>query len=273
MQSKMYSTHAQQYATAIQDNIYNAHFERPSLQKMIGTVQGMTILDLGCGPGIYAEYLLQQGAKHVTCIDASEAMLECVRERCGNRVKAYVHDLSLGLPQEEACSFDLVISPLVLHYLEDLNPLFKDIHRILKPKASCIFSTHHPFADFKDSLSGNYFQQEQLNTTWNTISTPLDVTYYRRSLTDLTSAITRNGLAITQLSEVQHLKRSKNAPKNTTHIYQHNPISSLSNVKNSIFKRGSTETDVHSQTWKNYFSICPANRLYIQSSRTSYFKR
>ncbi len=46
--SKMYTTFAEKYDSAVQDNIYNAHLERSSLQTILGDVSGLDIIDLGC---------------------------------------------------------------------------------------------------------------------------------------------------------------------------------------------------------------------------------
>ena len=99
MKSEMYSQYAREYDFAIQNNIYNAHFERPSLQAMIGEVDGKNVLDLGCGSGIYAKYLLDKGAK-VTSIDISREMIDIVKEirRLPMDLPILVH-ANAGLPK------------------------------------------------------------------------------------------------------------------------------------------------------------------------------
>ena len=66
-----------------QDNLYNAHFERPNTLELIGDVSGKKVLDLGCGSGLYAQILLARGASAVTCIDASQEMIEIVKGKLG----------------------------------------------------------------------------------------------------------------------------------------------------------------------------------------------
>ncbi|RJX65321.1 class I SAM-dependent methyltransferase [Vibrio sinensis] len=207
--SEMYSKYAQQYDLAAQDNIYNAYLERPSLQALMGSVQGLKVLDLGCGSGIHAEYLISNGAADVTCVDVSPEMVAIVQQKLGDRVNSYTQDISIGLPKEESDSIDLIICPLVLHYIEELNPLFQEVARVLKPNGVMVFSTHHPFADFECSKSRNYFERELIHESWNTIGTPVNVTFYRRSLTEIMNAITMSSLVITQLSEGQVLEQAK----------------------------------------------------------------
>ncbi len=197
----MYTTFAEQYDNVVQDNIYNAYLERPSLQAMLGDVNGCDVIDLGCGSGVYADYFIHRGVAKLTCIDYSPNMIEIVKRKFGDRVTAYAQDASIGLIKEASESADLIISPLMIHYLEDLSVLFNDVARVLKNGGSFAFSTHHPFADFECTLSGNYFEREFITEMWNTVGEPVEVTFYRRSLTEIMNAITDSGLVVTQLSE------------------------------------------------------------------------
>ncbi len=202
MESKMYGQFASEYDDAVQDNIYNALLERPTLQSMLPALNNAKVLDLGCGSGVYAQYFFAQQAQSVTCIDYSSQMVELVKSKLSEHdVRAYDQDLSQGLPNETDNSYDLAVSPLMVHYLENLEPLFKDVARVLKPHGEFVFSTHHPFADFECSKTGNYFESEKVTETWNTVSEPLEVTFYRRSLSEITTALTNSGFMITALSE------------------------------------------------------------------------
>lgn len=228
MKSDMYSTFAKEYDEVIQDNIYNANLERPTLQSMLPTLVNLSVVDLGCGSGVYAQYLLAQGAAKVTCIDYAEEMVQLVTRKAelagvNNKVDAYAQDLSKGLPNEIDASADLVISPLMVHYLEDLNLLFDDVHRILKTGGSFVFSTHHPFADFECSKSGNYFERELVQQEWDTVSKPVQVKFYRRSLTEITNALTQNGLVITQISEGEVDEKIKDMDSETYNYLSNNP--------------------------------------------------
>ena len=90
-----------------------------------------TVLDLGCGPGIYAKIFIEQGA-NVTAVDASEDMVSITKNKLQDTVDAYRQDLSHGLPKERDGTFDVVVCPLMIHYLEDLTLLFSDISRRLE---------------------------------------------------------------------------------------------------------------------------------------------
>ncbi|MFM2589649.1 class I SAM-dependent methyltransferase [Vibrio sp. TBV020] len=223
MKSELYSTHAKKYDSVIQDNIYNAHLERPTLLSMLDDVKGLDVLDLGCGPGAYAQILVDSKANKITCVDYSDEMVSLVKEKLGERVKAYQQDLAKGLPEEESESTDVMICPLVLHYIEDLTVFFKDVSRVLKPNGYIVFSTHHPFADFECSTSGNYFERELVKEEWNTVGDPVQVTFYRRSLMEITDAINNSGLVISQLSEGKVSEAVKEIDMNVYQRLFHNP--------------------------------------------------
>ncbi len=201
MKSDIYTKHAKEYAKAVEDNIYNANFERPSTLALVGDVSGKAVLDLGCGSGEYANHFLAEGAASVTCVDVSQDMIDIVQSRFKNKVCAYSQDLSVGLPNEENDSADVVVCPLVVHYLKDLAAFSKEVARVLKPGGVFVFSTHHPMVDFKSSPYGDYFQCELIEEEWNTLSQPVEVSFYRRSLTDTFNAITQSGLVVAQFSE------------------------------------------------------------------------
>ncbi|MCL1036162.1 class I SAM-dependent methyltransferase [Shewanella submarina] len=212
--SELYGKHAHQYDQVIKDNIYNAMLDLPSMKRLIGDVRGRRVLDLGAGSGVYAEYFLQSGVSELTCIDSSPQMLALLKQKVARlgaeaRVHTYAHDLSLGLKGEADAGYDLVVSALMLHYLEDLPTFFAEVARVLKSGGELVFSTHHPFADYECSSSGNYFEQELVTEEWNTVGEPVQVSFYRRSLTEITQALTDNDFVITGLNEGEVMPEAK----------------------------------------------------------------
>ena len=165
-------------------------------------MQGKHVLDLGCGPGVYCQHFLEQGAS-VTATDISSEMVELVKKLYGNQVQVYVQNLQKSLPSEADNSADLIVCPLTIHYLDDLMPLLSDVQRVLRNKGSFFFSTHHPMVDFTSSPSGNYFLREQVIEEWDTIGKPVQVQFYRRSLTEFFHSITSAGLYVANLTEGQ----------------------------------------------------------------------
>ncbi|RYU64130.1 class I SAM-dependent methyltransferase [Aliivibrio finisterrensis] len=221
--SEMYTKHAIKYAKVVKDNIYNALFERPSTIALLDDVEGKDVIDMGCGPGAYAEWFIQQSVNQLTCTDLSDEMVSLVKGKYGSKVRAYVQDIAAGLPLEKNDSADIIVCPLVLHYIEDLTTVFKSVHRVLKTGGYMVFSTHHPFADFECSQSGNYFNRERVEEEWDTIGVPVKVNFYRRSLTEITDAITSSGLMISRISEGCVDERAKELSETTYNYLKNNP--------------------------------------------------
>ena len=94
----MYNEHASEYAQAIKNNTFNAHYERPSLLSLFPKLQGKSILDLGCGPGEYFDFFLNEKCSHITAIDSSLSMVKIVKERYGSNVDSYKQNLNMGIP-------------------------------------------------------------------------------------------------------------------------------------------------------------------------------
>ena len=81
---RAYTALADAYAARIGTKAHNAFYERPATLTLVPEVAGKTVLDAGCGPGVYTEWLLNKGAK-VVAFDANERMLFplflCIRAR------------------------------------------------------------------------------------------------------------------------------------------------------------------------------------------------
>lgn len=208
----LYTQYAQRYADAISDNVFNSQYDRPSLLALLPTITKKRILDLGCGPGAYLPQLLQAQAI-ITAVDGSKDMVRLVQTKFKKQLLCYQQNLNFGLPKETNHSFDLVLSALTIHYIRDLNKLFLEISRVLKKSGQFVFSTHHPFHDFIDSPTGHYFKIEKLKQSWDTIGTPVDVTFYRRPLSAIIQALTQAGFLILDISEGRPSEKIKKTSK------------------------------------------------------------
>lgn len=142
--------------------------EDPLVRAALGGTAGLEVLDLGCGTGRHALWLAEAGAR-VTALDFSQGMLAQARAKPGaERVLFLVHDLHQQLPFA-AATFDRVVSGLVLEHLQELDPFFREIHRVLRPGGRAVLSAMHPAmflqgvqARFTDPASGEKIQPGSL---------------------------------------------------------------------------------------------------------------
>lgn len=103
-----------------------------------------TILDLGCGTGHGAAALAARWPQaRVIALDASSAMLGQVARREGAaRIERLLAEAeSIPLPD---ASVDLVFSNLMLPWCEDIDAVFAQVARILRPRGLFIFTTLGP---------------------------------------------------------------------------------------------------------------------------------
>jgi SAM-dependent methyltransferase len=117
--------------------------EQPMFLQLLPDVRGLRVLDLGCGAGQLAHYLAEAGAADVLAIDVSERMLALAHaERSHPRV-TYRHEAieAVSFPPER---FDLVVSSLAVHYVENYAGLMSRIAHWLVPGGTLVFSTEHP---------------------------------------------------------------------------------------------------------------------------------
>lgn len=113
------------------------------LRPLFPNLQNSTVLDLGCGYGWHCKYAAEQGAASVLGIDESEKMIQEARQRNGDAVIEY-KVCSINQYEYPKNFYNLVISNLVLHYVEDLDKVFQNVYKTLKQGGSFLFNIEHP---------------------------------------------------------------------------------------------------------------------------------
>jgi ubiquinone/menaquinone biosynthesis C-methylase UbiE len=195
-----YELMAYKYNELIDHKPHNAYYDRPNTLQLLPDINGKRILDAACGPGKYAEILIDKGAM-VEGFDMSPKMVALANERNGGKANFFVHDLSDPLSMAEDQSYDIVLCALALHYIEDWTSTIKEFHRVLKSKGILVISIEHPFNDYIFFKSKNYFKVEQVKCIWKGFGQPIEVNSFRRPLKDCISPLTDNGFYIDQLVE------------------------------------------------------------------------
>jgi SAM-dependent methyltransferase len=117
--------------------------EWPALRALLPALDGLRVVDLGCGFGWFCRWARAQGAARVLGIDVSERMLARALETTHDPAIAYTR-ADLERPALPPASFDLAYSALVFHYLVRLDALIAGVHRALVPGGRLVFSVEHP---------------------------------------------------------------------------------------------------------------------------------
>src|SRR5262245_32259113 len=154
--------------------------EWPALRAMLPDIRNCDVLDLGCGYGWFCRWAREHGAAQVTGIDVSELMLERARSMTNDRTITYALE-DLETIRLEAKAYSLVYSSLTLHYLKNLEDLFRKVRSALIPSGRLVFSVEHPIftapqrPGWIEELSGlkawpvnRYFCEGERSTDWLT---------------------------------------------------------------------------------------------------------
>jgi SAM-dependent methyltransferase len=140
--------------------------EWPALRALLPEMEGLRVVDLGCGFGWFSRWARATGASQVLGIDVSENMLARARAESSDEAITYARaDLEhLALPE---AAFDLAYSALVLHYIRNLDRLFATLHQALVPGGQLVFSIEHPI--YMAPTRPGWFPGPEGRKTW-----PLD---------------------------------------------------------------------------------------------------
>lgn len=160
-------------------DIFRYTFHDPAFFSLLPLRSVGNALDLGCGEGSVSRSLAERGWK-VVGVDISEAMIAEAISTTPPELEITYHTLSAsqleGLADD---SFELVSAAMVLMDTPNLQEIFKEGYRVLKPGGKLIFSVTHPFWDRQETIwltgatnrirlqPGNYFQSESWIDEWS----------------------------------------------------------------------------------------------------------
>ena len=173
-------------------NGFELDLNLPSIIKMIPK-DAQRVLDFGCGPGDFTVKL----AKHVTVVegcDYSEAMIKLAQDSYPS-VKFFTWDYTDTAP--DVMPYDVVVSKLTLHFVDDLSQLAKALRDVLKDDGYFIFSVPHPFSTI--GKANDYWNVELYDTEIGTYG--MNVTMIHRSLRDYIMPFVENGFTLADVVE------------------------------------------------------------------------
>lgn len=209
-----YASFATRYADMVATKPHNALYERPATLSLLPEkLDGLDILDAGCGPGLYSEILAGRGAR-VHAIDVTPEMVEIARARLSPfGIEVTCADLAAPLAWLRDGQFDLVLSPLVLDHIRDWHKTLAEFHRVTRPGGSLVISLNHPMSDWKlQDGQGVYYDTELYALDWVSFGDPVPrVTAYRRPLEAALNPLIETGWTIDRILEPQPVPEMQNA--------------------------------------------------------------
>ncbi len=181
-----------------------------ALRAMLPPLAGQRVLDLGCGFGWHCRYASGEGASSVTGVDISGNMLEAAKQKTSQKNITYIQSAIEDLDFQPG-SFDVILSSLTFHYIDDFGQTVKNIRSWLVTGGHFIFSVEHPVFTAQGKQDWVYYDDGTISH-W-----PVDnyfypgkreavflgerVIKYHRSLDNYIKALLYGGFTIADLTE------------------------------------------------------------------------
>lgn len=206
---------------------YHQHVILPRLKQLLVPHAGESVLDVGCGQGVYARALPQR--VFYTGIDASSALITQAKKLDESKDHAFfVADATRGLPVPSA-SYDHAVAILSLQNMQDAQGAITHIAQALKAGGDfCIVLNHPAFRIPRQSSwgkdEGNKVEYRRLNRYLTPLEIPINahpgdksspLTWsYHQPLEYYVKALRTAGMVIANLEEwtsdkISHGKAAK----------------------------------------------------------------
>jgi len=173
--------------------------------RLLGDLKGKRVLELGCGGAQCSIAFARQGATAIG-VDFSAQQLAFARRLCEREdVKVELRQGDLAdLAFLRADSIDVVFSANAFSFVDDLNRVFRQVHRVLKVSAPLVFSVPHPtYALLNDTLREplqirrSYFDKSPIEIERNGIV----LTEYHHTVADIYMGLARSSYKVDLLIE------------------------------------------------------------------------
>lgn len=201
--------------------------EWPTFKKLLPDLKDSRVLDLGCGFGWHCRYVIENGASSVLGIDSSEKMLEVARQQTQSS-KIIYEKQRIEDYQAVENSYDVVLSSLALHYVEDFPRMIRKIHKWLVPGGVFQFTVEHPIFTAEGSQNwvldeegkpkyfpvDNYFTEGPRQANFDNSV----VKKYHHTMTTFIDGLVTNGFKIDRLVEPQPAPELRNLPEMQTSL-------------------------------------------------------
>ncbi len=172
------------YADAQENGIdfYRLNFFGPAMIVACGDVDGLSVLDLGCGTGYFSREMAKRGASPVLGVDISPKQIEHAlrheqNERLG--IEYQIGDAADLVEILREKSFDLVTACVSLVDMPDPARVIRGSYCLLKDRGRLVITNTHPVTDTmsrewvrdedgnKVGLSiANYFDEQPFVVKW-----------------------------------------------------------------------------------------------------------
>ncbi|HLG63679.1 MAG TPA: class I SAM-dependent methyltransferase [Ktedonosporobacter sp.] len=195
----------------------------PACERLLNLQPGETVLEIGCGNGVFARRMAQLGV-NVLATDFSSQFLERARARSSEHADRIDYRLVDATREEEivalgAQRFDAAVCNQAIMDMTEIEPLMRAIRQVVKPGGRFVFSLSHPcfnqagttFSVEETTVNGEIVRTYAIKTTSylhfspqkgvGMLGEPLPHYYFDRPLHVLFNACFQAGLMLDGLEE------------------------------------------------------------------------
>jgi cytosine/adenosine deaminase-related metal-dependent hydrolase/ubiquinone/menaquinone biosynthesis C-methylase UbiE len=116
--------------------------EQRFLSQILPDINGLHVLDAGCGTGRWLQFLAPRGAASLIGVDSSTKMLHRAADKIGTACSLRL-GTCVALPVPDG-TIDLAVSSFVLSYLENLKDFARELYRVTRPGGHIFLTDMHP---------------------------------------------------------------------------------------------------------------------------------
>lgn len=224
-----YDKFAKQYSKSMSEKGDYFHQTQidPYVYSIVGNPKRKTIYDIGCGNGYMARNLTRKGAMVFASDISGELIKEAKKKSKKLNIRYAVHDAT-DFTSYHSNYFDVAIMNMVIHYIKDLEKLFKGISRILKKNGIFVFSTNHffrPMYPYSEWVKGKIDDKGKLfikvtdylsrnkRTTTSFWDNKTKLTMYNHPLGELVNKMAKNSLYVFRVEEPESVGFAKDFSK------------------------------------------------------------
>ena len=123
------------------------YIERYTLLRLIGSLAGVSVVDLACGEGYYTRELRHRGAAKVVGVDLSDGMIRLAQEEEKRSPQGIEYVVGDARKFDGAQRFDLVVAAYLLNYAstrEELADMCAAVARALRPGGRFVTVNNNP---------------------------------------------------------------------------------------------------------------------------------
>ncbi len=119
---------------------------RALVETSLGAAPARRVLEVACGTGRHTLWMAKTASSPViTAVEPNREMLAIAKAKASEHAAiTWLEGEAAHLPVPDA-SFDVVLNALSMEHVPAVEPVLREMHRVLAPRGSLVVSVYHPY--------------------------------------------------------------------------------------------------------------------------------